>query len=218
MIDNVNKTIHFLKNLFDSSEYFTKNTAEKEYRFNHTLRVANIGQTIAKCEKLNVEAMLLGCILHDVSYKNEFQSIDDWINHGRDSAEIAREFLSSLDLEPIVINDICFGIAIHVDDKADFKGERTALACSISDCDNIDRFDVYRIYERLQNDKFSILTLNEQRVYIRNNLEKLQKQIDMPLATQTAKNMWIEKIAFQQTFFDRLEKQLEGGEKLNLVV
>ena len=36
------------------------------------------------------------------------------------------------------------GIAIHVDDEADFEGERTALALTIGDCDNIDRFDTYR--------------------------------------------------------------------------
>ena len=45
---------------------------------------------------------------------------------------------------------MCYGIAIHIDDEADFEYERTPLAMSVGDADNIDRYDAYlRLYESL---------------------------------------------------------------------
>ena len=85
----------------------------------------------------------------------------DWVNHGRRSAQIARIFLEKLDLTAEQINDICFGIAIHVDDQADFEWTRSAFCETVGDADNIDRFDAYRIYETLQNQNFSAMKLPE---------------------------------------------------------
>ena len=75
---------------------------------------------------------------------------------------MARPFLETLDLSPEQVDEICYGIAIHVDDQADFPGERSPLALSIGDADNIDRFDVYRIHEQLSQASFLTLPYGEQ--------------------------------------------------------
>ena len=72
--------------------------------------------------------MTIACLLHDVSYCRAMLDQDTWKDHGRSSARIARPFLESLGLEPGAVEEMCYGIAIHVDDAADFPGERTAFA------------------------------------------------------------------------------------------
>lgn len=209
MNTNIAKAIEFLKEQFDQSDYMSKNEKSKQYRIEHTMRVANIGREIALTEGLDEEAMVLGCILHDISYMLDFKSEEDWADHGRNAAKIARPFLESLGLKSEKINEICFGIAIHVDDKADFQGERTPLAVSIGDCDNIDRFDAYRIYENMQSAAFSNMSHQEQSDYVNRVLAKLNKYMNMKMGTETATAMWVDKVSFQIQFFERLKSQLE---------
>lgn len=208
MSTNITKAIDFLNEQFEKSDYMSRNEKAKHYRIEHTLRVANIGKEIAIREGLDEEALVLGCILHDISYVNEFTSDEDARNHGRNAARIARPFLESLQLKPEQINEICFGIAIHVDDKADFPGERSPLALSIGDCDNIDRFDVYRLYENMQYASFGDMPYQEKLDYVNNILNKLNKYLNMEMATKTATSMWTEKISFQIEFYERLKTQL----------
>lgn len=209
MNTNIEKAIKFLREQFEKSNYMSQNEKSKQYRIEHTMRVANIGREIALKEGLDEEAMVLGCILHDISYMLNFKSEEDWADHGRNAARIARPFLESLGLKSEKINEICFGVAIHVDDRADFQGERTPLAVSIGDCDNIDRFEVYRIYENMQNAAFSSMSHQEQSDYVNRVLTKLNKYLNMKMATVTATGMWIDKIDFQIKFFERLKSQLD---------
>jgi uncharacterized protein len=206
---NITKAIEFLKEQFEKSDYMSRNERSKHYRIEHTMRVASIGKEIAIQEGLDEEALVLGCILHDISYMQEFSSDEDRLNHGRNAAKIARPFLESLQLNVEQIDEICFGIAIHVDDKADFAGERSPLAVSIGDCDNIDRFDVYRVYENMQNVSFGDMAYHEQLDYVNKVLNKLNKYLNMEMATKTATHMWVDKIAFQIQFYERLKSQLE---------
>lgn len=211
MAQNISRTVDFLRQQFDQSEYMSKNPADKKYRLEHTMRVANIGRQIAKGEGLDEEALVIGCLLHDLSYVGTFTSDDDWLNHGRNAAKMARPFLETLDLSQEKVEEICYGIAIHVDDEADFPGERSPLALSIGDCDNIDRFDAYRIHETLKNRAFTDLSFDEQVEYVTNVLERLNKYIDMQMGTKTATTLWKERIAFQIEFFNRLQAQLEAS-------
>lgn len=94
--------------------------------------------------------MVTACLLHDIAYCQELSTPEQQKNHGRLSAQIARPFLTEIGLPIDRVNNICYGIAIHVDDVADLEGQRTAFAETISDADNIDRFDAYRIYESVQ--------------------------------------------------------------------
>ena len=46
----VQLAMDFLKKRFDESEYFADKKSEKDYRFEHSVRVANIGKEIAEKE------------------------------------------------------------------------------------------------------------------------------------------------------------------------
>lgn len=119
----IEQTEDFLKKSFDDSGFLNKkeNLQDKQYRLEHSYRVANIGLEIAEKEGLDETAMVIACLLHDISYCETFGE-EGWIEHGRRAAKIARPFLADLGLPEEQINEICYGIAIHVDDKADFDG------------------------------------------------------------------------------------------------
>lgn len=202
----------FLRDKFDGSEYFSDKPSEKEYRYEHSIRVANIGRYIAEKEGLDAEAMAVACLLHDVSYCGTFKNREDYRNHGRYSSKIARPFLEELGFEPDVIEDICYGIAIHVDDKADFDGKRTAFSLTVGDADNIDRFDAYRIFENLKLVKYDEMSIEEKRKHVEKTIEKLRKYKDLEFATKTGQELWHEKLDFQIEFYQRLKRQIEISE------
>ena len=187
-------------------------SADKEYRLQHSYRVANIGKMIAEREGFDTTEMVLACLLHDVAYSEAFNDFEkDWLNHGRTGAKLARPFLETLGLEPNHVNEICYGIAIHVDLEADFEGEKTAFALTIRDADNIDRFDAYRIYEGLQYQKFSQMPYEEKLSNVTETLAELKNLREMEMATETAKVMWQEKVDYNISFYEKLKAQLENS-------
>lgn len=210
----IEKTEAFLKAKYDNGKYLNENPSQKAYRLEHSYRVANICKTIAQKEGLDETALTIAGLLHDVSYCLEFTKPDDWTNHGRASARLARPFLKRLGLPKEQINEICYGIAIHVDDQADFEGDRTPFALSVGDADNIDRFDAYRIYEGLQTDQFSELSLDEKLDRVHFVLRRLDKLKDLEMGTKTAKAIWLERIDFYAAFYQKLENQLDNSSKI----
>ena len=202
----------FLKRKFDESEYFADKKSEKDYRFEHSVRVANIGKIIAEKEGMDSDAMVIACLLHDISYINEFKTREEARNHGRYSAKIARPFLEEIGMEPEAIEDICYGIAIHVDDEADFPGKRTVFAQTVGDADNIDRFDAYRIFENLKWVKYDEMSLFEKREHCEKVLERLESYKSLDFATETGKKMWIEKLDYQIEFYKKLLLQVKNSE------
>lgn len=212
--NKIKQTEEFLKLKFEESTYFKAHEEEKKYRLEHTYRVANIGKELAYREGFNVEYFVIGCLLHDVSYCLEFKDQKDWLSHGRNAAKIARPFLENLGIEKEAIEDICYGIAIHVDDKADFDGTRSAFALSIGDADNIDRFDVYRIFENLKRIDFDKMSLEEKLLKINDILAKLNKYKNEKLGTLTATELWRERIEYQLSFFEKLKLQVETSDEI----
>ena len=203
----VRKTEEFLKDRFDAGTYLSSHPEAKAYRLEHTYRVANIGRQIAEEEGLDETGMVIACLLHDVSYCEEFGE-NGWKEHGRASARIARPFLEELGLPEDSIEDICYGIAIHVDDEADFPGEKTPFALTVGDADNIDRFGAYRIHEGLACDGFLEKTFDEKLEYAGKRLERLIRLKDFPMATETAREMWLDKLSFYISFYEKLADQL----------
>ena len=209
----IEKTEAFLKQKFDSAVYLNANPEAKAYRIEHTYRVANIGREIARKEGFDETEMVIACLLHDVSYCEEFGE-NGWIEHGRRAAQIARPFLSELGLPGDRVNDICYGIAIHVDEKADFSGERTPFALSVGAADNIDRYDVYRIHETLTHDGFSAMAIDQKKEYVKERLARLQNLINEPMGTETADEMWRVRLSFQISFYEKLVRQFENSERV----
>ncbi len=209
----IRKTEAFLRQKFDESEYMNAHPAEKSYRLEHSYRVANIGRQIARAEGIDETEITIACLLHDIAYCSGSWE-GGWKEHGRISARIARPFLEGLDLSPEQINEICYGIAIHVDDEADFAGDRTPLAVTVGDADNIDRFDVLRIHEWLNRDGFMDLSLEDKKEYANKRLDGLKKLADVHMETAAAEEMWRERIAFYAVFYEKLVSQLRCSEGL----
>lgn len=204
----------FLKETYEKSEYLTAHPADKMYRLEHSYRVANIAREIARKEGLPQEELTIAGLLHDISYCDAFRSEEDWMDHGRKSARMVRDFLEKAGFSREMTEEICYGIAIHVDGEADFAGERTAFAQTVGDADNIDRFDAYRIYEKLQYRGFSERSLEEKKKLVSETLERLKKYQQEQFGTRTATEMWRGRIAFWAEFYRKLWDQLANSEQI----
>ena len=209
----IEKTEAFLKQRFDAALYLNAHPEEKAYRIEHSYRVANIGKQIALCEGFDESRMAVACLLHDISYCEEFGETG-WKDHGRRSALIARPFLRELGLAEEHISEICYGIAIHVDDEADFPGERTPFALTVGDADNIDRFDAFRIHETLFHDKFLHKSFDEKMEYTVRRLGWLRELREVPMGTKTAEGLWNSRLSFYISFYEKLVEQLERSSSI----
>ena len=207
----IKKTEVFLRETFAQSVYLQKNPTERNYRLEHSYRVANIAKLIAKAEGFNVTHAVIAGLLHDIAYCEEMVTREDRINHGRRSAAISRPFLESLGLPTYAVNEICYGIAIHVDDCADFEWKRTPFCETVGDADNIDRFDAYRIYETLEYLKFSEMSLEDKREKVESTIEKLNGYKEINLGTATAKELWLERLDYYIGFYEKIRAQLKNS-------
>lgn len=214
-MDNVKRTLDFLFSKFDNTEneYYNKHPEEKQYRLDHTMRVASLGKKIAVSEGLDIEGTIIGCLLHDISYIKAFENEEDWKNHGRESASLSRELINSLDLNEKTKRDILYGIAIHVDDQADFEGERTVLAEIIGECDNIDRFDKFRLYENLRAVDLKSMTMSEQLSFCESKITRLNSlKENYTFKTATSNKLWHEKLDYQINYFKELHLQVSTSD------
>ena len=198
------KAKKFLKNYLFSKDNIDE--VEKQYRYEHTLRVATLGKEIAEKEGLNEFIVVLGCLLHDVGKFDTEIGID----HGRVSAKVARSFLNTLELSQEVVDEICYGIAIHVDGKADFEFNGTVECEIISDCDNIDRFDAYRVFDALRWDKFETLSNEDAITLLKNRIERLQQLLKENFSTKTSTEYFHENVNMQIAYYKQLLKQYEN--------
>ena len=207
----IERTELFLRDTFASSTYLQNHPSERAYRLEHSYRVANIAKNIAQAEGLDVTNAVIAGLLHDIAYCEEMKDSTDWKNHGRRSATIARPFLESLGLADDSINEICYGIAIHVDDEADFDWQRTVFSEIVGDADNIDRFDVYRIYETLQKQGFSEFSLEDKKSCVESMLEKLCRYKELKLATDTSNALWQQRLDDYISFYNKLDLQIKNS-------
>lgn len=197
----IRKTLDFLRHSFEGFS--------DRYRYEHSIRVAHVGAKIARAEGLDEEKLIIACLLHDIAYSAPHSDNYDWYEHGRDGAKIARPFLESLGMDKQDVEEICFGIAIHVDDKADFEGSHTLLAQSVSDADNIDRFDMLRLYFSLYNAEIHNLSLDDKLAWLVNSISRLHQFRNFHFATVSGKKMWLDNIDYQIDFQTRLLEQLK---------
>lgn len=205
----IERADRFLREELKKCPYFQKNERSGQYRYEHSVRVANIGKEIARKEGLDEERLMIACLLHDVGYSVEFTTNEIWNDHGRIGAKIARPFLRSLGYDGRDLEEMCYAIAIHADGKADFEFENTPFALSVGDADNVDRFDAFRLYEGLATVDYRNLPLEKQLEYVRERTELLEKYRAEPCGTKTATKMWQRKIDEQIEFLRRLQSQAE---------
>lgn len=204
----IGRAEQFLKDAFDQSAVAA---ADAAYRIEHSYRVANIARQIAAKEGLDETAAAIAGLLHDIAYAKDLKTREEQHDHGRLSAAMARPFLTELGLPEATVNDICYGIAIHVDDEADFVWQRSTFAETVSDADNIDRFDAYRIYEGLAFVNFRDMTLDEKKKRVESMLTQLENLRTFPMATATARKLWAQRIEYYISFYEKLRSQLTAS-------
>ena len=180
---------------------------EKNYRIEHSIRVANIGKFLAERENANVKIVVIGCLLHDVG---KFDTEDN-MEHGRVSANVAREFLKDTSLSQKEIDDICYAIAVHVDGKCGFDYEETLESKIVSDSDNLDRFGALRIYQTMAWDKESIEGTIENRIKaVRRKIDhRIKLRDEVNLETKTANEIWKDYLEYQIEYFERYLEELQ---------
>ena len=211
MTARVEKAVAFLREKLAESPYFAKHPEKGSCRLEHTFRVAWVGREIAQREGFDEEEMVLACLLHDVSYCREFETREAWLDHGRASARIARPFLEGLGLGREAVEEICYGIAIHVDGRADFPGEKTAFALTVGDADNIDRFGAFRIHETMREAGLEALPLEEKIRFVDGGLLRLGNHMGAACATDAATALWRDRVGFYVEYFRRLRHQLASS-------
>ena len=178
------------------------------YRYTHTLRVADIGQKIARAEGLDEEMLVLACLLHDIGYV-ACTTDEDYMYHGRISADIARVFLLGEGYDPEKTERICYGILIHTLEEERLPREATPLERSVSDADNIERFDAYRLYEMTKWLKPEDSPAGELLAAAQKKVRSLENLREFPFFTDTARSLWLDKLAFCTQYFSRLQNQME---------
>jgi uncharacterized protein len=169
-----------------------------DYRWKHTLRVVQYGRRIAEAENADVEIVMAACMLHDVS---KFDNVEYGVEHGRVSARIARPFLETLGYTPEQVDHICFAVAVHVDDKADFEHPVTLETKIVNDADNVDRFGAYRIlmqYRELVEEYDQLIAKAEKRI------QTLKRYLVEEMGTPTGERLFKQQLNLQITFLERL--------------
>ncbi len=155
--ERINKLAEYAKEyLYSMAEKREGPFVDPDYRWQHTLRVANIGKRIAEAERANVEQVVAACLLHDMAH---FNDDDHYRDHGRLAAQLCRPFLSELGYSEEEVNAICYAVAAHVDDDAGFEHPPTLESKIVSDADNIDRFSAYRTMLYCQDEIFDFKAL-----------------------------------------------------------
>ncbi len=213
---NIQKTEVFLKEQFAGCAYFKEHPADGEYRLQHSYRVAHAAREIARREGLDEEGLVIGGLLHDVGYSLPFETENGWLEHGRTSARLARPFLEQLDLSPERVQEICYGIAIHVDGEADFPGEKTPFTLSIGEADDVDRFDAYRIYDAMEYADFRNLKIEDKRKWLREKLNWISWRLEEKSGTETARQMIAERLLYQRQYYEKVLAQMDRSEAIVL--
>ena len=190
--------------LFEMAAHREGPYIDPEYRWLHTLRVTNIGKQLAEAEGANTEQVIAACLLHDVAH---FDDPENYRDHGRLAARIARPLLEELAYSEEEVNAICYAIAVHVDDKADFEHPHTVEAAIVSDADNIDRFDAYRILLYCQPEVSDFKALAEK---LTARLEVLSEyRGNRLMGTDTGHELFNKKLDQQIAFYEAILAQNE---------
>ena len=184
---------------------------DMQYRYDHTLRVADIGGEIARSEGLSEEALVMACLLHDVGYP-ECRNFEELGKHPAYGAEIARRFLEKIGYDRAVSESICKAIRIH--DCFPYEGEdATVFEKSVRDADDIDRADAMRICVRAYHDAGECPAW-ESIEPCRKRIEEMENQKARICGTETAKRLWLENILLCENFYRKLLLQMERTKEL----
>ena len=198
--------VHLQESYLDRSDQDRANLnrflSNAEYRWKHTLRVAQFGKVIAENEAADLEVIVAACLLHDVAWFDT--NADNSREHGRIGAEKARPVLKSLGYNQPQVAAICYSIAAHVDEA----NPDTLEAKILCDADNVDRFGPYRILQWCFAD---IDDYDKLAAKLSERIQRLEHyRQENPLYTSTGQQLFTEQLSLQIRFFSEFigEKEL----------
>lgn len=164
--------------LVETGKKDLQSVAGPEYRWEHTLRVAQWAAKLAIEEKADVKTCVVAALLHDVSH---FVS-EDYRKHGIKSGEIAREFLSKKGYLKSFVDNVVYAVECHVSES----NPGTAEAKILQDSDTLDRFGYFRILQFGKTAELSNLKNLEQKIgQSLAYLDRLEKGEFGPMWTKT---------------------------------
>jgi putative nucleotidyltransferase with HDIG domain len=164
-----------------------------DYRWQHTLRVAQFGKVIAENESADVELVVAACLLHDIAWFDT--DATNSREHGRIGAEKAQLILQNHGYNRKQTKNICYSIASHVDED----NPETPEARIVSDADNVDRFGPYRILQWCYSD---IDDYEKLAAKLNERIQRLERyREENPLYTPTGRQLFAEQLNLQLRFF-----------------
>ena len=207
---------------------FVKNKMQSEstgHDWLHVYRVWNNSVKIGQGEQVDMFVVQLGALLHDIA---DWKFYDGDLSAG---ARIAREFLSKLDVDDVVVDHVC-----NIVQKISFKGAKTVKeelskeGQVVQDADRLDaigavgiaRAFAYGGYKQREIYNPAIKPIihesfehykNSTGTSINHFHEKLLFLKDM-MNTQTAKKMANERHVFMEEYVRRFYEEIEVNESL----
>lgn len=193
--------------------------ARGSHDWSHVERVCNMALNIGKKEKANLEIIELAAILHDIGRKHQ-DDTNGKIDHAEKGAELARKILQRHNL-----NKEKFERVIHCITTNRFRGNKkpeSKEAKVLFDADKLDAIGATgigraflfsgEIGAKLHNHNVDLLQTREyskEDTAYREFMVKLRK-IRKRMFTKEGKRIAKERHNFMVTFFNRLNKEVEG--------
>lgn len=199
----IQQTILFVKSTLDPKP----ERYDMQYRFEHTMRVAAIGQKIAKAEGIPEEPLVIGCLLHDIGYI-KCKKIEDFDIHAVFSEKMAAKYLKSIHYPKEMSESICNAILIHDGGIKRLNHTPTPFELSVMDADDIDRMDAMRLCLTAHS-QIGEYSAEEIIQHCKVKKTKLEESLKRVCGTKTADELWKDKITYQLDYFNRLQQQME---------
>ncbi|NJE25351.1 HD domain-containing protein [Thermococcus sp. MV5] len=188
--------------LIRKAEQFAINFFEREgtHGFSHVKRVFNLCLHLGKDEGADLEVLALAALLHDIARPLEDRGIVE--DHAKESAKIARRFLSSFGYPKI--EEVVHAIEAHRFSKP--PEPKTIEAKILSDADKLDAIGAIGIARVFM---YSGEHGRDIEVSLRHFEEKILKLRDL-MYTKSAKKLANERHKFVEEFIKRIQKEIEG--------
>jgi len=239
MTEKISKTLQFLQETFDSSEYWKSHPEAKAYRYDHSIRVAKYAKTIGQAEGMNTEALIVASLLHDISYgldfniKNstcykepcpEMEGLDFqeliW-HHGYTSALHSMHFVKNLGFTDQQGDEILAAMAGHTKTPADSKIKLidSLFTKTVRDSDEIDHVSGFRFYEDLLKFNFPDATQEERQQFVWDTKGYTQHHMDnmyLDLRTNTAKRLYKQNCDYRFSVLENLQSLINNSKPEDL--
>lgn len=234
MTERIKKALDFLKETFDSSEYWKTRPAAKAYRFDHSIRVAKYAKIVAEAENLDSEALQVAALLHDISYGLDFDikkskyysepcpeldglSHEDLImHHGYVSALHSMKFVESLGFDEDTKNQILYAIGTHIKypENSKLVGQETLFTKTLCNCDELDHVSSFRFYEDFTEFNFTNQNQEARQQWVWDTKGYTQHQMEhlyLDMRTETAKKLFKENCDFRFSILENLQTIIDAS-------